>query len=219
MADEKIYFDLELTNKIFKSNMLSLINVSKDSIKDQKKQYEIFIDKLSQNEVGDDWLDQSSHYANIEWILLNSIFLSSFSFFEHHIYKLCSIVEDRKNGKIKLEHISGKGITKFCNYLFLVGEIEAAKWGNSEWQNIIFFQKVRNLIAHNGGILITEKTKKLENHECYKFLKKYDVIMLGHIGHIRMQNLDFIEAFRELTTKLSDILTKEITEKFKKKGL
>ncbi len=214
MAGQKISFDLNLTNKIFKSNLLSLINVSKDSIEEQRKQYEVLIEKLSSDNGDADWFDKSSHYANIDWILLNSILLSSFSFFEHHVFKLCRIVEDRVNSKIQVDDISGKGIYKFCKYLFLVGDIQCANKANNEWQEIILFQKVRNLIAHNGGIMLADPTKKLENHECYNFLKKHDVIMAGSLGHIRIRNLTFVDTFRELTTKLSDSLTAEITAKF-----
>lgn len=214
MAGQKISFDLDLTNKIFKSNMLSLINVSKDSIEEQRKQYEVLIENLSNKTADNDWFDKSSHYANIEWILLNSILLSSFSFFEYHVFALCRIVEDRVESKIQLDDISGKGIFKFCNYLFLVGDINSANKANREWQEIIFFQKVRNLLAHNGGIMLSDTTKKLENHACYNFLKKCDVIMAGSLGHIRIRNTSFNDAFQRLTAKLSDDLTKEIANKF-----
>lgn len=215
MTSQKISFDLELTNKIFKANLGSLISVSRDSIIEQETNFQIFIDKLSKEEVDENWLDKSAHYSNIDWILLNSILLSSFSFFEHHVFALCRIVEDRSNNRIQIENINGRGIFKFCNYLFLVGQIQNADKTKKVWQEIIYFQKVRNLIAHNGGIMLTDPTKKLENHECYNFLRKNNVIMAGSLGHIRIKDISFIEVFRDLTAEISDKLTYEIAENYK----
>jgi hypothetical protein len=214
MSGQKLTFDLRLTNKIFKANLTSLINVSEDSIREQKRQYEVLMDRLANGTEDKDWFDKGSHYANVEWILLNSILLSAFSFFEHRLFKLCRVVEDKSISKIQIGDISGKGIIKFCNYLFLVGEIQNADRGIKEWQEINYFQKVRNLIAHNGGIMISDPSKKLENHECFKFLSKHHVIMAGSLGHIRIRDLDFIKTFKDLTANLSDKLTTEISTRF-----
>jgi hypothetical protein len=80
MAAQKISFNLELSNKIFKSNLVSLISVSKESIEEQKKQYLALIEKLSADKEVEDWFGKTSHYANIDWILLNSIFSPLFHF-------------------------------------------------------------------------------------------------------------------------------------------
>lgn len=214
MGGQKVSFNLELSNKIYKANLTSLIDVSKDSIEEQKKQYKFFIEQLSDEKEIRDWSDKGSHYANIEWLLLNSIFISAFSFFEHHVFAISRVVEDRATSKIKIEDLSGKGINKFCNYLFLVGQIKSADRSLNKWQEIFYFQKVRNLLVHNGGIMISDTTKKLENHECYNFLKKHEVIMAGTLGHIRIRGLDFIEAFSQLTATISDNLTAEILSSF-----
>lgn len=215
MTKQKLSFDLGLSNKIFKDNLVSLISVSRDSIVAQETNFQVYIDNLSDKSIGEDWLDNLAHYSNIDWILLNSILLAVFSIFEHHVFALCSIVEERSNSKIKIEDLSGRGIFKYCNYLFLVGEIQNADKTNKAWQEIIYFQKVRNLIAHNGSVMLTDPTKKLENHECYNFLRKYNVTMAGKIGHIRIKDISFIEVFRGLTAEISDKLTKEIAENYK----
>lgn len=215
MTNQKISFDLELTNKIYKTNLASLISVSRDSVVAQEKDYQDLIDEISKGRVDEGLSDKLSHYSNIDWILLNSILLSSFSIFEHHVFALCRIVEDRSNNRIQIEDLSGRGIFKFCNYLFLIGLIKNADKTNKAWQEIIYFQKVRNLIAHNGGIMISDLTKKLENHECYNFLRKHNVIMAGKMGHIRIRDISFIEVFRDLTSEISDKLTNEIAENYK----
>ena len=210
MTPKKISFDLELSNKIFKNNLLSLIEVSQDSIKDQKKKYEQFLQSLTLKEQDRDYLDKGSHYANIDWILLNSILLSAYSFFEHHISALSRIVEDQIATKIKIDNLSGTGITKFCNYLFLIGNIQSANRINKEWQEIIQFQKVRNLITHNGGIMLNDASKNIKDHECFKFLKSYNVTMAGTLGYIRITKIDFVKRFAEITALISDNLTVDI---------
>lgn len=212
---KQLTYNLPLVKTLYKKNLNSLINVSADSLKEQNKQYQELLESLKNEEVIHDWFDKSSHYANINWILLNSILLSAYSFFEHHLLKLCRIVEKEGHSKIQIENISGKGVTKFCNYLFLVGEIQSADRSLREWQDISYFQKVRNLIAHNGGMMNNDSTKKLETHECYQFLSKHKVIMAGGFGHIRIRDLNFIKTFCNLTFTLSEKLITEIDGKLK----
>jgi len=211
---QKLTYDLYLVNKIFKANLKSLISVSQDGLDEQERQYKDYFKKLQTDETENDSLERGAHFANIHWILLNSILLSSYSFFENHLFKLSKIVEDRLNSKIKIENIKGSGVIKYCNYLFLVGEITCANRAIKNWQDVNYFQKVRNLIAHNGGMMITDPTKKLENHECFKFLKRHTVIMAGTFGHIRIRDLTLIETFCNISSTLSDNLTQEIEKKY-----
>jgi len=215
MNKTKIGFNLTLSNKIYKANINSLIKSSFDSLNEIKRQNEEFINDLLDNESGENWLETSSHLENIDWILLNSIYISSFAFFEHHLYSLASIVEDKTSTQIAINDLSGKGIIKYTKYLFLVGNLKNANHSSKDWQAIIQFQKVRNIIVHNGGMMISDKTKKLENHECFGFLNKHKVVMAGTFGLIRIKDLKFIEGFKDVTCKISDDLTSEIIEVFK----
>lgn len=215
MKSKKISFDLDLSNKIFKSNLRSLVDISKDNIKNIASQNNYFIQELinkTESNSNDDWFENSSYLANIEWLLLNSIFISAYSFFEHHLFALTSIVENQISTKIKLNDISGKGIIKFSNYLYLVGQIKSADRSKGQWDDISQFQKARNIIVHNGGIMLSDPTKKIESHEIFNFLKKHNVIMAGTIGHIRIREISFLEAFATITSKLSDDLTKEVSQ-------
>jgi hypothetical protein len=215
MNKTKLGFDLNLSNKIYKENLKSLLKSSLDSLNEIKRQNEEFIKKLIDKEPQEDWFEKSSHLANIDWIMLNSIFISSFAFFEHHLFSLASIVEDKTSTRITINDLSGKGIIKYCNYLFLVGNLKNANRSGKEWQEIDQFQKVRNIIIHNGGMMISDSTKKPENHECFNFLKQNDVVMAGTTGLIRIKQISFIEGFRDVTFKISDDLTSEILAVFK----
>ncbi len=216
MSAQKISFNLPLVKKLFKANLNSLVNVSADSLQAQQEQYIELLESIKREEgKTDDLFEKSAHYANIDWIFLNSILLSAYSFFEHHLLKLSRIVEKEFKPKIQIEHLSGNGIIKFCSYLFLVGDIQSADRSLKEWQEINHFQKIRNLIAHNGGMMLNDPMKKLEKHECYQFLSKHKVIMAGSLGHIRIRDLNFIRRFCDLVIVLSEKLIVEIEEKLK----
>ena len=64
--------------------------------------------------------------------------------------------------------------------------------------------------------MLSDPTKQLEKHECYKFLKKHNVIMAGTLGIVRIKNITFVDNFRKLTTKLSESLTNEMAYKIQK---
>ncbi len=216
MSTQKIRYDLPLVKKLFKANLNSLVIVSADSLQAQQEQYRELLESIKGEEGKvDDWLGKSAHYANIDWIFLNSILLSAYSFFEHHLLKLSRIVEKEFQPKIQIEHIDGNGVVKFCSYLFLVGDIQSADRSLKEWQEINYFQKIRNLIAHNGGMMLNDPMKELKRHECYQFLSKHKVIMAGNLGHIRITDLNFIKRFCELVIILSEKLIVEIEEKLK----
>jgi hypothetical protein len=151
---------------------------------------------------------------NIDWIFLNSIFISSFSLFEVQLYKITNIVEYELNLNIKVKDINGKGIYQYRKYLDLVASIQIAK-KNKPWLEIDKYQKVRNKLVHNGGLIITDpsKTDQLEKDEIYKFLKSKNVHVLGSLGRIRIKNLKLINDFTALTIKISDDLIEEIKSK------
>lgn len=103
--------------------------------------------------------------------------------------------------------------------MHLIGKLTSAD-KNSYWQDIDKFQKVRNKLAHNGGMIISDpdKFKDLEQDELFKFLLKNKVIMAGSFGIIRIRETRFIEAFDKLTGQISDNLVEEIKEKYPADG-
>lgn len=217
----KISFNLNLSNLIFKANLKSLIIISKENIDSIPSKNEEFIKEIIEAEnsitpLPNDYFNQKlSHIDNLAWILLNSIYITAYSYFERHLYSLANIVEDRTSNKIKIKDFGDNGIRQYRKYLHLIGKLKSAEQ-NINWQKIELFQKVRNKLTHNGGIIINDpsKTQNLEKDAIFKFLSQYNVIMAGSFGEIRIQKTFFIEAFSELTSKLSDELSKEINESY-----
>ena len=219
MRKRKISFDLSLGNKLFKANQRSLLHIAKQNLVLYENEYESFIRKLTEENsikvsVFPTKDEEASHHANIEWIFLNSILIALYSFFEHHLFALCRVVEDKDPSLVKIDDIKGEGIAKFCKYLSLVGQLKNGNKSGKEWQEVDKFRKVRNSLVHNGGILRTDLTKKLEDHELYPFLKKHKVIMAGSLGLIRIRKTHFLEFFAQNTSAISDKLTAEIVLRY-----
>ncbi|GIZ09321.1 hypothetical protein [Flavobacterium sp. UMI-01] len=203
-----------INNKVFCENIKSLIKLSEDSLNLIDNQNSVFMSKLTKGEADENWLDESAHLANSDWILLNSIFISMFSHFEFRLFRLCKILEKESVSKIKIEHLSGSGITKFYNYLNLVGNIKSANKNATDFNEIQKFQKIRNLITHNGGIILTDKNKDIIKEDSYKFLKGHKVVVAGNLGIIRITKTTFLEYFANLIFKIINEITEEININF-----
>ena len=216
----KISFDLNLTNKIYKANIKSLIDLGKDNLSRLPQQHSEFIKELQEidydkKDPDGKWLIKSAHLANADWLLLNSLFIACLAHFEHHLFALASILESRKESKIMINDITGNGIYRYRKYCDLVGEISAAS-ENENWKEIENYQKLRNKIIHGGGIILNDpsKSKNLKNDVLYKFAKSHDAIVAGSLGRIRIINTTILGDFYKISSILSDRLTREISEKF-----
>jgi hypothetical protein len=204
-----------INNKVFCENIKSLIKLSEDSLNLIEKQNSEFHYKLTKGETDENWLDESAHLANSDWILLNSIFISMFSHFEFRLFRLCKILEKESVSQIKIEHLSGSGITKFYNYLRLVANIKSANKNATYYNEIQKFQKIRNLITHNGGILLTDRNKDITKEDNYKFLKEHKVVVAGSLGIIRITKTNFLEYFANLIFKIINEITEDININFR----
>jgi len=212
-------FDLQLSHSIFQANLNSFLKISQENVTLINNQNQDYLSRLiGQNPItgnqNSNNFSEFTHLSNIDWILLNSIYTGIQSHFERHMFALASIVEDRSKSEIKLNDLAGKGIIKYLNYLRLVGHIQSIKPSKEPWQEVLLHQKVRNIIVHNGGLMLNDISLKLENHECFNFLEKNKVIMAGRLGHIRIRELEIIELIVKTLTDVSDRLTNEIQAKY-----
>jgi len=209
----KITYDINLVTSIYESNSATLIKISKQNIESNKKAFDVFI----RDSIKKDWSgvkdadnEELAELMNIDWIFLNSIYLSLFTNFENLISKLASIVEDKIQSEIKIENINGNGyIDQYRKYMELIGGVNSAK-RNQDWEEIDIFKLVRNKITHEGGHLIKKPKSKLENHPVFKFLIDNKVLLAGSLGHIRIRETFFLEKFTSLTSKLCSQLKQEI---------
>lgn len=211
--EDKITYDINLVTSLYESNNNTLIKLSKQNLELNRIAYDEFMrDTIKRSLSGINELNSGelAELMNIDWLFLNSIYLSLFTNFENLILKLASIVEDRAQSEIKINDIKGNGyIDQYRKYMSLIGKIKSAK-RSSEWEEIDTFKLVRNRITHEGGHLITNPKSKVENHSAYKFLIDNKVLLAGSLGHIRIRETFFLEKFISITSKLSNQLKKEI---------
>ncbi len=202
------------SNTVFYENLKSLIRLANESLQFSQMQNNEFHEKLLKKNYKEYDIYESSHLQNADWILLNSIFTSMFSHLEYKLYLFCKAIEKSNYFKIKIDNLNGSTLEKYFNYLNLVANIESATRKQKNYQNLTLFQKVRNKIVHNGGMILTNKKENLETHELYKFLQDKKVVIAGRSGIIRIINIDFLEDFSLLCRQVCDEIGDEIDKKF-----
>ncbi len=125
---KSVTYDLTLSNRIYKANLESLIQLAEETLAATSgPRLQEFIESLfnstQSNESSEGLNEKGSHLANIDWLFLNSIFISFYAYFEHHLFALAKVVEERSKSRITIDDMSGSGINQYLNYLHLVGDI------------------------------------------------------------------------------------------------
>ncbi|KRT15968.1 hypothetical protein ASU31_10695 [Pedobacter ginsenosidimutans] len=211
-------YDLPLSNTLYLKNLKSYLKLADDNLATFKQQNKEFTQRLVREEAQTDWLDEGSHLNNIEWLFLNSIYVTLYASFEHFLFKVASTLEHQTGINIKLIDIAGEGIlAKYTRYLYLVGGIASASRELAIWGRMKHYQNVRNLLAHNGGMMQDKSTKQIEQHKDFQFLKSEDVIMAGGFGHIRIRNTKILQSFASDTALLTNQILKEFNFKYSSK--
>jgi len=208
-------YDLPLSNTLYLKNLKSYLKLADDNLAAFQQQSEDFTQRLIKEEVGDDWLDESGHLNNIEWLFLNSIYVTLYASFEHFLFKIASTLEQQAGVNIKLSDIAGKGIlAQYTRYLYLIGGISSTSRELAIWGRMTHYQNIRNLLAHNGGMMQDKNDKPLEQHKDFKFLKNEDVIMASGFGHIRIRNTKILQSFGKDTSEITTQILKEFNLKY-----
>lgn len=208
MAKRTLMYDIKLVNELYKSGNSILLKSAKRNLEWNNVEFENYINNLIKTEGKESNIDYFSDLCNINWILLNSIFLSLFSNFENLISQLACIVE--QNHSTKIEGIKGDGyIDQFRNYLYLIANIKSAK-KNDTWDELNIYKLVRNKLIHEGGYLSKNIESKIEDKKEFKYLIENKVVLAGSFGIIRIKEMHFLEKFSDLTNKLLDELVVDI---------
>lgn len=210
--------NIEISNHIFKANLNALKQLANDNVDRIRNQFDDYIRRtLDPSGKHKDILnveDRSEELSHVDWLFLNSIFTSTFAYFESHLGDLAYIIESMARSRIKIKDMKASNhIDQYKKYLYLVGGIEAAV--NSKlWKALGMFRVTRNKLLHHGGILMSDAGKKLEDQPGYQFLVDHNVTLEGDQGQIKFKSTDFINRFIADAIELIDELTLEIKEKY-----
>ncbi len=142
-----------------------------DNLLSQEYNRIISIVNNEQNKNPENSIDIADNYA-IEFfqfgetypaILKSSLLITAYSFFESKLKKICEEIQQRENIKLKVTDINGRNyIEKARKYLEKVIGVNL-KDLNNEWNEIIKFQRVRNLITHNNSNAWKDKDNPIKN--------------------------------------------------------
>lgn len=90
-----------------------------------------------------------------------SAFLTLWGFLEHELDKLCSLYQSEKSFTLVVSDLAGKGIDRSIAYLEKLAGLKELK-ASPEWNELKSVQRIRNVIAHDGGKLIDRQNKPKE---------------------------------------------------------
>ncbi|HRD70516.1 MAG TPA: hypothetical protein PK657_10255 [Legionella sp.] len=126
-----------------------------------------------------------------------SALLTLYGEFENLLNNLCNDLKKEKKLKLSFNDMSDRGIDRARKYLEKVAGIKVVN--QSSWEKIKQLQELRNLIAHNNG-LVKDKEKYYNIKENFPHLSGETEIIL-HAGFLEAAVEIFISYFKEIKGK------------------
>lgn len=202
-------FELLLViNSIAKEKATEIVKKSKAEIDKLNELSHTERDKIENKEleqkVYDDFITHAFHSRHL---ITHSLFVSAYSTFETGLFQVAFRLESYCTSEIKIKDISKERgeIDRYRKYINLVHKISSATSQNSNWKNILIFQKIRNLIVHNSSTFKEDNSKVA----LIKFLKNYDThIVREHFFKIFDDN--FLIDFKNAVIGFCDDIFKDI---------
>jgi hypothetical protein len=197
--------NFELSRVVYSSNIQSIVSIYNDSDQIRKLKTLEFEERLKIKTWTNEEFEEYSHYKfHFDWLLMQSLFVSGFSYFENFMRSIAIQVEKAKGGRIKLTDIRGQGyLDTYRKYIHLIGEIDAAKSDQMEWQSLLEFKEVRNSITHESG-RVKRKIGKVAEHDIYYGPSE---------TMIRIKKIGFLQDFVNISTNYMKIIGDEIQTK------
>lgn len=186
-----------------------LHEITENTILDEKKTFEEFIereasklDEETRERFYDHYHDEHLKYRDdFPNISRSSLFMNCFFSLENFLYEWCCYFDN--NSEIKLKDAKDKGLRKYRNYLkqFVT---DTNFFATPLWESIMFYQDLRNALAHSNGNLDMSSNVSLINK-----LKKEKNVTLTKYGEIRL-NEDFINEVTDKLQAFSDGLYEQL---------
>jgi hypothetical protein len=220
----KVISEIDLSQSIYKSCLDSLVSIYKDSEETRAvriSEIHDILEKWSEDNQNrnesdhvpfcEDTFNDLNHYEyHVDYLLMNSLFLSAFSMFENHLKRMTDVFSSTGEYVIKPNDIRGSGeIDTFRKYMNLVVNIDSASSDRHQWKDILSYKAIRNSVVHNSSILNKNKKPNLDKVVGYDLLEKYDIWFRGEHLYFRLRNIDFLIGFIETTTKFSNQILDE----------
>ncbi|MFD1552583.1 hypothetical protein DNU06_15565 [Putridiphycobacter roseus] len=144
-------------------------------------------------------------------ILNKSVYLTIYSMFENEFFKLCESLQKIENLNLGPKDLKGGSYIALCNnYIKKVINVNLDRFKN-EWEITEKYQQIRNLIAHNNGII------KPNNKEIIKFINTTEGISFDKNSlFINIDSVTFLNMLIDHLVKyLNDIIDEIQIQKYK----
>lgn len=148
-------------------------------------------------------------------VFYNSLLITAYSFLEYALTEYCRMLENYIEADVGPYHSyeKGKGIDKSKAYLKEAFEINISD--QKEWSQLKTYGKVRNLIIHNDGNIITDSEKALNEQNDFKELNKIPELDITETGYIHIQDVEYIKSLLEKSTTFLNSVIETTNEKIK----
>lgn len=217
---------LELIHRIFSKNVSDLVKIHADldiAKTTRLSELEHELKKWSTENAGkkteemtplrEDWVDDhmySSHH--IDWITLNSFYISAFTMFENALASITEVASEKAQSKVNPKDIKGNGeVDSLRKYLWLIFDINSANSDFQEWAELMEYRAVRNALVHSGGLLNKEKKTDLSKVKGFRIIKKHDIWYRGESINIRILDSKPIEGFGHLSSSYLNNIVNELS--------
>jgi hypothetical protein len=121
----------------------------KDKLKEDKETG--LGNKLIESFTKEDINNQFLQFGNIlEERLSKSIVMSLYGFMEYSLFRLCKKFEEILEIELKIKDVYGRGMQQLLRYLECIGIKNVRR---NKYKNLVAWNKVRNYLTHNDGII------------------------------------------------------------------
>lgn len=149
--------------------------------------------------------DLDSYGSRFQAITLDSLFTTSYSFFEYFVTEICKLIENTATTEIKLKHIRGNDdLDRLVTFLHLIHKIQSAN--NTSLTKISSFKKIRNLMVHHKNHF--KEANKVQDKT---FLSQYKVHFFRRDIGFRIRDRKFLQDFKDTAIDYAKTLVDEIT--------
>lgn len=217
---------LELIHKIFANNVNDLVKIHGDlEVAKSKRASELDLEleewsientgkKTDEmNPLRSEWVEDHMYNSHhIDWITLNSFYISSFTMFENALASIIEIAVEKAQPKVRPNDIRGNGeIDSLRKYLWLIFDIKSANSDLCEWSELMECRAVRNALVHSGGLLNKDQKPNLEKVKGFQIVKKHDIWYRGKSINIRILDSRPIKGFGELSSSFLKNIVSELS--------
>ncbi len=148
-----------------------------------------------------------THAFHTPHLIIHSLLVSEYSAFETGLFQIAFRMESYCTSEIKIKDITKERgeIDRCRKYINLVHKIPSAVSQNSNWKNILIFQRIRNLIVHNSSTFKKDNTTPT----LIKFLNNYDThIVRDHF--FKIYDEKFLVDFKDSVMNFCSDIFKDI---------